>query len=186
MPIPFHGFWCDRRSLKFAGEIYKCPRSTCSPTPAANKKRSQRRQLGSSGGGAVTGCWNAAEYTSHEGACNSDSLLCSHGARGPLCGSCDDGFIYSSAERVCVACGVSQTRVLVAVGVVLFVAFFAVGLRSSAHHFRQLSLSKWAESSWVLGTLRQIDSGALRVAWSNYQVDAFCCTNDACSAASKK
>jgi hypothetical protein len=99
--------------------------------------------------------------------CDSDNLLCKEGSRGALCGSCEDAFIYSSAERVCVACDESQTRTLIFVGTTAGAALVVGGLFFSGALQR---MPRWVSNSQVAGAFRQIDSGALRVAWANYQV----------------
>jgi hypothetical protein len=163
------GYWVDRRSLEFSNEIYKCPRETC--VQQTTTTTSERRLTSGADDGS---CWDIAAYSDgsiddddDDSACNSDKLLCKEGARGALCGSCEEAYIYSSAERVCVACDESQALVLVLGGIAAGVALVAAGLYYSGALQR---LPGWVARSQVLGVLRQIDSGAIRVAWANYQV----------------
>jgi hypothetical protein len=122
----------------------------------------------------VKSCWDFRSYSGNvgyeKGRCNADELLCVPGANGPLCGSCKDGFIYSSADRTCIACKASMARVIVALGtlacVALLVALTFVRARPSR------ALAEFMKTFWLWGILRQVDGGALRVAWSNYQVCA--------------
>jgi hypothetical protein len=166
MPIPSMGYWCDRRSLKFAKDIFKCPRSTCTPKSSSTNSSSSRRL------DAQGNCWDQSSYpggSAHAQArCDSDKLLCMPGANGALCGSCDRGFIYSSAERVCIACDVSQLRVLVVLGTCAGCALVALAV--FAHIRTGGDVPQWLRKLWLWGVLRQVDGGALRVAWANYQV----------------
>jgi hypothetical protein len=100
--------------------------------------------------------------------CSSDELLCMVGANSPLCGSCDDGFIFSSAERICVPCGISNERAFTVFGACAAVTLFGLVLHIWVRRIGKLPA--FIEKSWVWGVLKQIDDGALRVAWSNYQV----------------
>jgi hypothetical protein len=166
MPKPSSGYWVDRRSVKFAGDIYKCPRETCVPS-----EQQLGRVLKETAPQDVSPCWDMAAYTdassSEHGPCDPNTLMCFPGSNSPLCGSCDEEFIYSSAERVCVACGEAQTRsvaiVFAALGVVVVAA--AMFFSGAYRHF-----SEWVVCSTLTQIAGQVDSGALRVAWANYQV----------------
>jgi len=172
MPRPERDFWVDRRSLEFSNEMYKCPRETCVPQTSTASEKS----LASGADGEDESCWDIAAYSA-EGfddddgsACASDNLLCKKGARGALCGSCEETYIYSSAERVCIACDKSHVFALVLGGTAAGVALAAGSLYYSGALQR---LPGWVAGSPVVGVMRQIDSGAIRVAWANYQVLSF-------------
>jgi hypothetical protein len=169
MPHPLHGFWVDRRGLEFANDIYKCPRATCAPAEAQTTYLRLVRGLEPPDASL---CWDMAAYTNGDGtsgsSCNSDRLLCKDGSHGALCGSCDNGFIYSSAERVCVACAASIDRVLALVGAAVGAALVGGAVYFSGAHHR---LPACSALSWVMDIAREVDSGALRVAWANYQVN---------------
>jgi hypothetical protein len=179
MPKPNRGFWVDRRSLEFSNEIYKCPRETCDLQTTTNSSYPRLiRGVDETDNGS---CWNMAAYSDGSinddddgSACNSDNLLCREGSSGALCSSCDENNIYSSAERVCVACDASQTHVL-AIACAFVGAAIALGGLYFSGTFRRLP--KWVLRSPVIQVLqqvlRQVDSGALRVVWANYQVYIF-------------
>jgi hypothetical protein len=97
----------------------------------------------------------------------SDNLLCKKGSRGALCSSCENAFIFSSAQRVCVACDESQNRVVAVFGAIAGAAIMCGGLYLSGAFQRLLP---WLTRFQVAGVLRQVDSGALRVVWANYQI----------------
>jgi hypothetical protein len=190
MPKPVSGYWVDRRSLEFSNQIYKCPRDTCVGQPSTTSSR--RRQLTADDDDADddddndlgSSCWDMEAYIDDDDDtvaggggggggggrrtdCTSDALLCKEGSCGALCSSCENTFIYLSAERVCVACKESQVQAL-AVAIIVFVgAFVTAGLHFSGALYR---LPAWVSRSKLFGVLRQVDSGALRVAWANYQV----------------
>lgn len=104
--------------------------------------------------------------------CSSDILLCMEGAEGALCGACAESYIYSSAERVCIKCSSSQDRALIALGVLASLGLLALVAVVRVRNVGKLP--QWAEQSQLWGVLKQVDSGALKVAWSNYQVR--CCS----------
>jgi hypothetical protein len=167
MPQPDRGFWVDRRSLGFANQVYRCPRDTCNPANNAGGDPANSRRVSVS----KESCWLSASYSTHEYdddyVCSTDKLLCMEGARSPLCGSCDDGYIYSSAERVCLTCDVSQARAF-AVAAVAVAALIALSLFLWVRKVGKLP--SCMEDSWAWGVLKQVDGGALKVVWSNYQV----------------
>jgi hypothetical protein len=165
MPIPNTGYWVDRRSIDFANEIFRCPRETCDPKHkgASSSSIRRHRRLGEN-------CWDMtlAYGDLGDGVCNSDELMCMAGSGGPLCGSCTDGFVYSSAGRVCAECDTQRRAVVL--GGCGGIGIVAIAVYAGARHFRRGKLLKWVAGSWVLGIAKQVDSSALRVAWSNYQV----------------
>jgi len=157
MPRPMRGYWVDRRDLKFSNSIYICPRETCNPQTTTTTTSSRRLVNGVTSDDRS--CWDPNAYESN--VCDSDNLLCIEGSRGALCGSCDNAYIYSSVDRICVACDVSLTRLTFIVGTATGLALAAVGLHFSGalEHMPTLLVG-----------FGVVDSGALRVAWANYQI----------------
>jgi len=77
---------------------------------------------------------------------------------GPLCSSCEHGFVYSTAARGCATCEESiWTECGVALGGLSALAW--------AFHRKVLVLPRCIEASAVVGVLRMVDSGSFRVTW---------------------
>jgi hypothetical protein len=174
MPQPHVGYWVDRRSLDYVNKIYKCPRSSCKPVRDGDHATSTRN-LDVDSATASSQCWLIAAYNRSgvvdDTSCTTDKLLCKPGNRGPLCSSCEQSWTYSTVERFCIECSSSHERALIIIGVgtgimVLLISLYATGLLQKMPNF--------VRKSSILGTLRQIDPGAFRVLWSNYQV---CCVS---------
>jgi len=167
MPRPNAGYWVERKSLDHVNDVYKCPRSTC--VLSESQTTTNRRHL--SGDVDSSTCWDIAVYRvggDDNSLCNSDKLLCKEGSRGTLCGSCDDTFFFSSAERVCLSCSASYER-----NVVFFTTTGVITLLLGCLFILSrymFVIPSCVERSWVCGLLRQVDSGDLRVAWANYQI----------------
>jgi hypothetical protein len=96
--------------------------------------------------------------------------MCQAGNRGPLCSSCEQSWTYSAAERACIQCSSSHERAAIILGVGAGLVFVLLSLYVSGYLKK---MPNCIRKSPVLGTLRQIDSGAFRVLWSNYQVHTF-------------
>jgi hypothetical protein len=97
--------------------------------------------------------------------CDPGELLCTDGAAGPLCGSCLDGFTYSSSERQCAACDVAWLSAGVLLGALLAAGCIVLALRSG-----RVRLPGCLERSWLVGAMRSVDSGTTRVVWGTYQI----------------
>ena len=158
MPLPLEGFWVERRALKFAGNVFRCPRQTC--TGASEEQPGGRRlTVGDS-------CWAKRSYSPGSNlTCNADELLCTTGAAGPLCGSCVEGYSYSSSTLTCIECNDAGFHAALVIGACLVLGALALALFAG-----RLKVPAWLSRSWPVQTLRQIDGGALRVCWATYQV----------------
>lgn len=166
MPRPIRGYWVERRDKKFADVIYKCSRPTCSPRDGSTSAVSGgRRVLDDS-----LSCWDITMYSDENNveACNSDTLLCTKGSRGALCGSCETNYVFSSADRICISCSVSQGRAVLVLSVTASLVFLCLVL--AAWMRRYGIITKFVQKTPLWGVLKQVDNGALRVAWSNYQI----------------
>jgi hypothetical protein len=73
--------------------------------------------------------------------------------------------MYSSLSRVCEPCGRSEYLLFVLLGTMVALVAARLVLRRKHHR-----MPAWLARSRVVGVMRQIDSGALRVAWANYQI----------------
>jgi len=72
--------------------------------------------------------------------CADYQLMCAHGNVGPLCGSCEEGFVFSSSARLCVNCQKLVTFIpSLLIGVFVIVA---LTLRFAVLKFREKDLHK--------------------------------------------
>jgi hypothetical protein len=166
LPRPLVNHWIDRSSLQRATTLDRCYRKTCSgATIDDDADDSSVNQ---------TSCWLPQCYGEHNSCpaarCDSDSLQCTEGARGPLCGSCESGYSYSSSSQKCLTCQFSSIEehkamfgmTLVIILSILLVLFIWLQNSVAQRFFK----GKW----WVIylqrfvrALKRHSDSGALRV-----------------------
>ena len=150
LPRPRTGFWVDRTSFEASRKVFRCSRQTC---------------VGSELNSLNTSCWTKAAYidgTGNGSECDSSSLQCLRGSRGPLCGSCLSGYIYSSSLRVCTTCTESGIFAMAMLG-----AAAALVALISALYVGFLKLPTCiTDNSWLTGTVQHMDSGTFRVSWS--------------------
>ena len=120
--------------------------------------------------------------------CSEHRLMCTPGSVGPLCGSCEEGFVFSSSARICVNCKKSITFIpSLILGISLIVA---VTIRSALlkvrkqgrHEPLRQRLSRLCPalfSDVPLGSstkhknknpFRHLDRGMLKVAWATFQI----------------
>jgi len=108
--------------------------------------------------------------------CTDYELMCAPGSVGPLCGSCFEGFAFSSSARLCLSCEHAQT----------FLPLLVLGLFLLAIAILRLAHLKSTERSWhatmcrrLLGSgsgaelknpFRHLDRGMLKVAWATLQI----------------
>jgi hypothetical protein len=142
-PMPVPGYWSDRRKYEYTAIIYKCSRETCKGAVVAN----------SSGNNS---CWHQAAFltensgTDDDSGCNDQGqILCSKGANGYLCGTCETGYIYSGVTRKCTSCkGKSSQTLLILIGLLVLGGIGSV----------------FAE--WIGDKLIKIDPGSVKVTWT--------------------
>eukprot|EP00615_Pteridomonas_danica_P014927 CAMPEP_0114396978 /NCGR_PEP_ID=MMETSP0102-20121206/13930_1 /TAXON_ID=38822 ORGANISM="Pteridomonas danica, Strain PT" /NCGR_SAMPLE_ID=MMETSP0102 /ASSEMBLY_ACC=CAM_ASM_000212 /LENGTH=503 /DNA_ID=CAMNT_0001557881 /DNA_START=249 /DNA_END=1758 /DNA_ORIENTATION=- len=141
-PIPQAGYWMDRSNINYADHAYKCSRGTCT-------------------GSQNSSCWTVGSIENNT--CNNDKLLCKKGAHGPLCGSCQSGYTYSSDELVCISCSSESmigAIVLLAIGLFFLILAFL--------HWK-IPILVW--DSYILMVIRNLfKSGSLKVLISAYQI----------------
>ena len=113
-------------------------------------------------------CWSLDAYNASsksavqaaaEGVpCDEDTLLCTDGSTGPLCGSCKDGYTFNSAQSQCVACeSASFTTPIISVSVVGLIVLVITVLR-----WRGVSM-KALQRLPLFSLLKHIDKGTLKV-----------------------
>ena len=157
IPRPMRDFWVgslEQRSLKYMHKIYPCYRGTCT---------------GMSKDSAFIDCWTQTSVLSPSTACDSDALLCEDGARGPLCASCIENYVYSTTLDTCRPCSTSLPRAVTMLGAGCVVLFIGAALRSGT-----LEMPAFVADSVVVGTLRNVDAGAIRCLWTTYQIVSSC------------
>jgi hypothetical protein len=155
MPIPTEGFWVDYREARFATAVHQCTRNTCK---GAAKENSNSRTTAQK-------CWNLVNFTKSSGDCRYDDLLCTKGSRDVLCGSCDDGFYFSATSNTCERCSGSMVNTWIFV--------LGVGAGSALYLAARkgyVAVPGWISSLWIVGMVRNIDSGCFKVLFSSYQI----------------
>jgi len=185
-PVPDIGYWMDRSAAandpSLVQYIYKCNRATCNDVSIDNSN-AQRRRLSeldherdepfASRRLSLADCFLLANFSSD--ACP-DSVVCTAGSIGPLCGACKVGWTFNASKRRCTLCSESATW-LQAFGL-LFGTVFIGGLlwnmRSGYLYiplvFRAFTGGKSELKVPLMGMLCSIDSGALKVLFSTFQI----------------
>jgi len=156
-PVPNRGYWVPRSSWDYVGNIYKCPRATCD--------LSKDKQNAS--------CFDQPHYFTDDdadddlvGRCASADVLCTEGAQGPLCGTCEVGYIFRGETRTCEPCEAAAISgfAVAALGILFVVVLALVFLG-------RFDLPVLRESV-MIRYMRNIDSGSLKVVWVTYQIIA--------------
>ena len=143
LPRPVEGYWSDRSSPGLAHHIYRCTRGTCK---------------GASHSSTWDACWTRGAF--HNSTCNEDKILCTTGASGPLCGVCDEGYTFSSSQKVCINCESAKSILTLefVVCVLILVAILVLLIVTKRHPHL------W--SRFVV----LFDKGKGKVLWSNLQI----------------
>jgi hypothetical protein len=149
-----------RSKYEYAAHIVKCSRNTCK------------------GGNTASTCWKLDQYednhthTNLHVKCNSDSLQCVTGSIGPLCGSCDVGYVFRGSTNNCGPCKSAKLVSYIAVGsfMLLGVVAFLVSLQMKTNQTSAVSMM--IKNNRVVNLLRSFDSGSLKVLWVTYQIIA--------------
>jgi hypothetical protein len=150
---------CVFRSLS-----YPCTRKTCyGALGSSDSSGLTQRRLSSHDNSGSLNCWRRLATKSD--VCQSDTLQCKEGAIGPLCGSCDDGFYYFSTDLICLPCNSPKHKTII-----LLLAYTFIGVAIGTFYSGSLRIPEGMQRNWIFGVLQRIDTGALRVVWSNYQV----------------
>ena len=143
---PALGFWIDASTIADIQdplpEIHHCFRATCTGSSPA-----------------LSSCWDPAVIAT----CDADSLLCSEGSSGPLCGSCGPGFAYSSSSNGCERCsdswatsGLHLSAAALSIAVVFLVWKYRAALQ--------------LENSWIFGIMSAVDTAKIRIIYSTLQI----------------
>lgn len=157
-PQPEVNYWVERRSLKYQGEILRCPRATCIGSGDQAKNSSSL-------------CWKKEAYnvssSVYADCSNDDSLQCVIGSYGPLCGSCQVNYVYSSVKQYCVSCDTSLVILILICCMLVCSVLFVVILKYTNFASRYCGILC---SSQLVTLLRKADSGTLRILFNNYQI----------------
>ena len=149
LPRPSISYWVELQRDKYAGNVYRCPRATCS-----------------GGLNLETACFDRGGTSE---SCPS-SLICALGASSPLCGSCDEGFSYAPISQTCISCDESSAR---AQDVLISLAISAAFIAGAVIVARRISSIRQCIDRIIQAALK-IDrlsvSGALRVLYCSYQI----------------
>jgi hypothetical protein len=148
---------------------YACSRSTCKGVMSSYGSSSLREQRRLNANATVDDgadsldCWRLSANKSD--VCQSDVLQCTLGATGPLCGSCDDGYFFSTNDLLCQSCSAPKQRTVIFLSLYLIIGAVVVSLYTGI-----LNIPNRMQQTVIFGILNKFDSGTLRVVWSNYQV----------------
>jgi len=159
-PVPDKGFWVDRSRYAYAAELYVCTRSTCIGGQAINAscfagdKAYPDYDDRKEGTAIPPGCADPPEGT---------SLLCSEGARGYLCGSCSQGYIYRSEQRECVVCEDAANVTLLVLSITAFVAIAGFVLLRTRN-------TPFVQDSSAYKLISNIERGSIKVVWVTAQI----------------
>ena len=151
MVAPRAGFWMDTSKAEYFDsdpEIFSCVRVTCKGSSPFEST-----------------CWASPDSAS---SCDPDQLLCTPGAQGPLCGSCMNGFYFSPQSGECLECGKLSASVM---GIVVVASLLLVPLAFGRLivYFKG-HVPRWLRLKGLLGFLKHIDAGTLKVVLGTYQI----------------
>ena len=138
-PVPNSGYWVDRSSYAHVSDIYECPRETCK------------------GAKSNSSCWKYAAYNQSNPihtSCNAAKLLCTEGAYGPLCGSCEVGYVYHGESKTCTQCEIAKDFAYTFIGIGCGIIFLFI-LLNLAHEKKIINFSS--------KHFRSFDSGSSKV-----------------------
>jgi hypothetical protein len=178
VPIPYSGYWVDRTSLKYIGQIYICPRETCLGAVTSLSSSNSRSSSSSSSSQdddeeEAEQCWipqayplegekqtKEGEEVEVDSTCSAS--LCKTGSHGIVCGSCLDSFTFNSALGTCVKCDSSANLgpLVVIVALVLLVGVFLV-LQYKGYEV----VPPWFFQLAPVRVAKNVDKGMLKVVW---------------------
>ena len=96
----------DRSKLEHIDAIYQCARATCVGAVESKLNMSCWNRKAFAPSNTSTTTTTTTTTTSSE--CDSDALQCLKGSRSILCGSCEQGYLFSGSANACVACESNQ------------------------------------------------------------------------------
>ena len=120
--------------------------------------------------------------------CADVRLMCTRGSIGPLCGACEEGFVFSTSVRNCVSCKKSTTFIsplCLGIFIILVIALRSALLKvrkQGRHEPLRQRLSRLCPTLFFdvsfgsraklrnRNPFRHIDRGMLKVAWATFQI----------------
>jgi hypothetical protein len=173
-PRPLNGYWIDRTAVAknplFIRSVYKCSRDTCTVRIPSDDDDtvddgSNRRRLAT-----TSDCDLFENYTSP--ACTSSDILCAEGSTGPLCGACATDYTFSAALSRCSKCGGAWLQVIIVLSVAVGAFVLMWSVRSGEIVVPVALQATCGEKIRIpiIGVIASIDSGALKLLWSTFQV----------------
>ena len=154
LPGPQKGYWVDLRDINVDSgindvtedDLYECPRATCTGVDPNNST-----------------CWSMSSKRDFLQCV--DEEMCLTGSVGPLCGGCQEGYIYSPADTICSSCSSHVGRAALVVAILVVTSIVACLL-----YFEYITIPERLKNNCVFSSLNMVDGGTLRVAYSTYQI----------------
>lgn len=166
-PVAQQGFWIDRlaasRDPSLVRNVYPCARDTCSKLSVSSRRRM-----------ASSNCLLLSNFSSPS--CADDALFCAAGSKGPLCGSCEEGWNFNAESRVCAPCGetTTWTQAFASLAICLVVFAFLYSLRNGTlfipKPMRWLTKGRTKIKIKFINVLLHINRAALKLMVSTYQI----------------
>jgi len=92
-------------------------------------------------------------------------LLCSEGSSGPLCGSCEVGYIFRSEIKQCGPCDDAKASSFIATGFAGCILAIIAGMTTGF-----IPVLPCMKENRVVYFIRSLDSGSLKVIWVTFQI----------------
>jgi len=154
LPGPQKGYWVDLYGINMHGDgtdltggnLYQCYRATCSGVDPNNST-----------------CWSLSGKGNFLQCV--DEEMCLTGSVGPLCGGCQEGYVYSPTDSICVSCTAHVQR-----AVFLVAAIIVITVAACLIYFEFITFPEMLKKNYIIGSLYKVDGGTLRVAYSTYQI----------------
>jgi len=161
LPAPKTGFWLDTTDSSYFSRskfmVYDCPRLTCQGLTQLQH------------GGP---CWSPNNIT-NQAFCSRDRLMCKTGNTGYLCGSCVQGYSYSTSSLACESCADGHLGGTI----VYYLSTSAFAVFALMVYFDRLHIPKFAQTWWIVellapivGTIRFLNRASFKIMMSTYQI----------------
>lgn len=78
---------------------------------------------------------------------------------------CQDNYVYSPADSICVSCTAHVQR-----AVLIVAAIITITVAACLIYFEFITIPDMLKRNYIIGSLYKVDGGTLRVAYSTYQI----------------